>query len=165
MQDIRLALMTGADIPIEECQLIIHQPKLKEIALIGETSCFSAVQCLSIDKKNLIKDESLLQETSNFQIFMKAVFDERMKDRKKDVEKLFSFAKKTVDDISGGKEKISEVYSSFGEKDISSVEKEEKTLYEKLKDSIDDDIRLKFTSEGSHRDDFTVYINGETAKI
>lgn len=85
--------------------------------------------------------------------------------RKTYVEKLFSFAKKTVDDISGGKEKISEVYSSFGEKDISSVEKEEKTLYEKLKDSIDEDIRLKFTSEGSHRDDFTVYINGETAKI
>lgn len=90
MQDIGLALITGADIPIEECQLIIHQPKLKEIALIGETSCFSAVQCLSIDKKNLIKDESLLQETSNFQIFMKAIFDERMKDKKKDVEKLFS---------------------------------------------------------------------------
>ena len=36
MADLRAALMTGIDIPIPECQLIIHQPTLKEIALIGE---------------------------------------------------------------------------------------------------------------------------------
>ena len=35
--DIRLSLMCGTDIPVPECQLSIHQPKIKEIALIGET--------------------------------------------------------------------------------------------------------------------------------
>ena len=34
--DYRLALMTGIDIPIPECQLVIHQPSLKEISFIGE---------------------------------------------------------------------------------------------------------------------------------
>ena len=41
MQDIRLALMAGVDIPIPECQLILHQPKLKEIALLGEKDFFT----------------------------------------------------------------------------------------------------------------------------
>ena len=31
--DIRLALMCGTDIPLPECQLVIHQPRIKEIAL------------------------------------------------------------------------------------------------------------------------------------
>jgi hypothetical protein len=34
--DIRLSLMTGADIPIPSCQLIMHQPSIKEIGMIGE---------------------------------------------------------------------------------------------------------------------------------
>ena len=32
--DIRLALMTGVDIPIQELQLILHQPTIKEISLM-----------------------------------------------------------------------------------------------------------------------------------
>ena len=35
-----LVLMAGADIPIPECQLIIHQPTLREIAFIGESDFF-----------------------------------------------------------------------------------------------------------------------------
>ena len=34
--DIRLALMCGADIPIPDCALVVHQPKIKEIAYIGD---------------------------------------------------------------------------------------------------------------------------------
>lgn len=41
--DIRLALMSGIDIPVPECQLTIHQPRLKEIALIGESDFFSGI--------------------------------------------------------------------------------------------------------------------------
>lgn len=50
MIDLRLALMTGVDIPVPDLQLAIHQPTLKEISLIGETDFFLAAQCLCIDK-------------------------------------------------------------------------------------------------------------------
>jgi len=36
MQDLRSALMTGIEIPIPECKLILHQPTIKEISYIGE---------------------------------------------------------------------------------------------------------------------------------
>jgi len=38
--DYRLALMTGTDIPVPECQLTIHQPKIQEISFIGEQDFF-----------------------------------------------------------------------------------------------------------------------------
>ena len=87
MQDIRLALITGVDIPIPECQLILHQPKLKEIALLGEKDFFTGIQCLNINKSLYgDKDESLLQNTTNFQIFMTAMLDKRVQDKKVNVE-------------------------------------------------------------------------------
>ena len=54
LSDYRLALMAGIDIPIPELQLIIHVPTIKEIALIGETKFFMAVQYLCLDKESLI---------------------------------------------------------------------------------------------------------------
>ena len=68
--DTRLALMCGTDIPVPECQLTIHQPRIKEIALIGESDFFSGIQCLCLNKTMFVKDESLLEDTNNFQIFM-----------------------------------------------------------------------------------------------
>jgi hypothetical protein len=41
--DIRLALMCGTDIPVPECQLIVHQPRIKEISYIGESDFFAGV--------------------------------------------------------------------------------------------------------------------------
>jgi hypothetical protein len=41
--DIRLALMCGSDIPIPECEVVFHQPKMKEIALIGENDFFIGI--------------------------------------------------------------------------------------------------------------------------
>ena len=68
--DKRLALMCGTDIPIPECQIVIHQPKIKEIALIGESDFFSGIQCLCLNKSMFVKDETVLGDTNNFQIFM-----------------------------------------------------------------------------------------------
>ena len=68
--DVRLALMCGSDYPIPECQLTIHQPSIKEIALIGESDFFAGVQCLCLNKSMFVKDESLLENINNFQIFM-----------------------------------------------------------------------------------------------
>ena len=83
--------MTGSDIAIPECQLVIHQPKLNEIALLGEDLFFSGVQCLNINKSIYgVQDESLLQKTSNFQIFMTAMLDKRMQSRKATMEQSLS---------------------------------------------------------------------------
>ena len=58
--DIRLALVTGVDIPIPSCQLVVHQPSIKEISMIGETDFFVGVQCLNIDKNLLNQDKSII---------------------------------------------------------------------------------------------------------
>lgn len=82
MIDIRLALMCGTDIPIPEIQLTIHQPKIKEIALMGEADFFVAIQCLNVNKDLLRQDNLLLQNTSNFQIFMTIMSEKETKDKK-----------------------------------------------------------------------------------
>ena len=73
--DIRLALMTGTPIPVPSCQLTINQPTIKEIGMIGEKAFFIGAQCLCIEKTMYIQDESLLERTSNFEIFMKVMTD------------------------------------------------------------------------------------------
>lgn len=80
--DLRLALMCGIDIPIPECQLIIHQPRIKEIAYIGEQDFFIGVQTLCIDKKIFIQDKALLESTNNFQIFMTIMSEKETADKK-----------------------------------------------------------------------------------
>lgn len=87
--DIRLALMCGSDIPIPELQMAIHQPTLKEISYIGEEDFFMAIQCLQISKNMFIKDNSLLESTTNFQIFMMVMSEKETQDKKKAVVQLF----------------------------------------------------------------------------
>ena len=82
MDDIRLALMCGSDIPIPQIQSVIHQPRIKEIALMGETDFFIAIQCLNVNKDLLNQDKTLLQNTSNFQIFMTIMSEPETKDKK-----------------------------------------------------------------------------------
>lgn len=65
-----LALMTGIDIPVPELQLAIHQPTIKEISMIGEKDFFIGAQTLCLNKSLYIQDETLLSQTTNFQIFM-----------------------------------------------------------------------------------------------
>ncbi len=85
-----LALMTGIDIPIEECQLILHQPRIKEIAFMGESQFFTAVQCLCLNKTSFIEDESLLNSTNNFQIFMTVMSSDEAIDKKESVLQLLT---------------------------------------------------------------------------
>lgn len=86
--DLRLALMCGTDYPVPECQLIIHQPRIKEIALIGETDFFTGVQCLCLNKSMFVKDESLLGDTSNFQIFMTIMSEKETVEKRVAVQQL-----------------------------------------------------------------------------
>ena len=80
--DVRLSLMCGTDYPVPECQLTIHQPTINEIALIGESDFFSGVQCLCLNKSMFIKDETLLANVNNFQIFMMIMSEKETADKK-----------------------------------------------------------------------------------
>ena len=62
--DIRLALMCGTDIPVPECQLVVHQPKIKEIALIGEQDFFMGAQTFCVNKKLFTQDKGILDNTN-----------------------------------------------------------------------------------------------------
>jgi hypothetical protein len=80
--DIRLALLTGVDIPVPECQIAIHQPTIKEISMIGENDFFVGVQCLCLYKSMFIEDKNVLDEVNNFQIFMTVVMSKEEKEKK-----------------------------------------------------------------------------------
>ena len=90
MTDLRLALMCGSDIPIPELQVVLHQPKIKEIALLGETDFFMAVQCLNVTQDLLQQDKSLLENTNNFQIFMTIMLEKETRDKKFVTQELLS---------------------------------------------------------------------------
>lgn len=89
--DIKLALICGIDIPIPELQLVIHQPKIKEIAYIGTKDFFVGAQSICINKNNLnIEAENVLSNTSNFQIFMTMMQEKEMADKKLAVNQVFT---------------------------------------------------------------------------
>ena len=82
MFDYKLALATGVDIPFPEFQIVVHQPTIMEISMIGEPTFFTAIQLLCIDKKMYIEDETLLAQTNNFQIFIAMMNEKQMVDKK-----------------------------------------------------------------------------------
>ena len=77
--------MCGTDIPVPECQLVIHQPRIKEISFIGEQDFFIGAQCLCLNKTMFIEDKNVLSNTNNFQIFMTIMQEKETKDKKDDV--------------------------------------------------------------------------------
>ena len=84
--DTRLSLICGIDYPVPECQLTIHQPTIKEIAFIGENDFFTGIQYLCLNKSMFVKDENVLSDTSNFQIFMTIMSQKETADKKKAVQ-------------------------------------------------------------------------------
>ena len=86
--DIRLALMCGTDIPVPECQVVVHQPSIKEISYVGEHDFFTGVQCLCLNKAMFVKDESLLADTNNFQIFMTIMSEKEAAEKKAAVQQV-----------------------------------------------------------------------------
>ena len=90
MFDYRLGLMTGVDLPIPDLQIVIHQPTIKEISLMGEHDFFTGIQLLCIDKRMYNIDEQFLANTSNFQIFISIIHEPQMADKKKAVEQVLT---------------------------------------------------------------------------
>lgn len=77
--------MAGVDIPIPELQLTVHPPTIKDIAYMGESDYFSAVQYLCLDKEQLVQDKFLLSSLSNFQVLMKVLESSENKEKKQSV--------------------------------------------------------------------------------
>lgn len=66
-----LLLLSGNDIPFRMGRCTIHQPRLNEIAYIGEEAFHIGSRFLLFDKDNLqMQDKSGLDNQSNFNIFM-----------------------------------------------------------------------------------------------
>jgi hypothetical protein len=84
-KDLRLALMAGIDLPIVECRLVAHQPKIKEIAFLGDTSFFTGVQTLCLYKSMFTQGNVDLEDINNFQIFMTMMLEKETLDKKQSV--------------------------------------------------------------------------------
>ena len=66
-----LLLLSGNDIPFRTAQCTIHQPRISEIAYIGEEAFQVGSHFLLFDKDKLqVQDKSGLENQSNFHIFM-----------------------------------------------------------------------------------------------
>lgn len=90
MIDTRLAMICGTDIPVLDCQLVLHQPRLEEISYIGERDFFSGVQTLCLHKTMFIEDKILLMTTTNFQIFMMIMSEKEAKEKKEAVKQVLT---------------------------------------------------------------------------
>lgn len=85
-----LLLLSGNDIPFPEARVTIHQPRLKEIAYIGEETFF--IGCGFLDfSKNLLseQDKVRLANYNDFDIFMSIVTN-KSQDVKRSVNCAFS---------------------------------------------------------------------------
>lgn len=74
--------MTGIDIPIPDLQLVLHQPRINEIAYMGEDEFFQAAQLLCIQKESITQDENVLSVLTNFQILMKVIEQSQTSEKK-----------------------------------------------------------------------------------
>lgn len=88
--DTRLAMICGTDIPVPNCQLVLHQPRLEEISYIGEQDFFSGIQTLCLYKSMFIEDKLVLATTTNFQIFMMIMSEKEAKEKKEVVKSVLS---------------------------------------------------------------------------
>ena len=49
-----LTLLVGEDILLKEFNLILHQPRIRDISIIGEEKFFKMLSFLFIEKENII---------------------------------------------------------------------------------------------------------------
>lgn len=75
-----LRIISGVDIPIPALELVLHQPRLKEISLLdSEMSYFLTLQLIGFDRRILQaqtqQDNSRLSSMSDFDIFMTLLTD------------------------------------------------------------------------------------------
>lgn len=74
-----LTLYSGVDIQDKENNLIIHQPTIKEICMLGEDSLFIILQLIKLNKEDLEGNINKIEKSkiTNFDIFLKVINEER----------------------------------------------------------------------------------------
>lgn len=66
-----LLYLSGNDIPFKQAKLVIHQPKIKEIAYIGQDRFFAGCQLLTFSKNKISgQDRNNLESLNDFEILM-----------------------------------------------------------------------------------------------
>lgn len=88
--DYRLALLTGVDIPIPECQLTVKQPIIEEISVMGEKDFQVGAQLLCMTKEEFEIGQQLPDINSNFELLMFILSQEEAKEKKVIVKTLLS---------------------------------------------------------------------------
>lgn len=69
-----LLLISGSDIPFPEARLTIHQPRIKELSMIGEENFLIGSHFLCFDKNKLLEQDRINSgNQSNFDIFMSVI--------------------------------------------------------------------------------------------
>lgn len=69
--NLELALQTGIDIPFTTARAAIHQPKIKEIAFIGEENFFIGCELLRFSKNKLSSQDRInLENQDDFEIIL-----------------------------------------------------------------------------------------------
>lgn len=82
MSNLTLPLISGVDIPVIEIQANIHQPRIIEIAYMGEEEFFSAVQFLCITK-NKFEENPQIVAMSNLELLFSVLNNSEKKKEKK----------------------------------------------------------------------------------
>lgn len=78
-----LLLLSKNDIPFIGAQINIHQPTIKEIALIGEDNFFSGCEMLNFSKEILSEQDRInLAKLTNFEILMSIMNDKNSSSHK-----------------------------------------------------------------------------------
>lgn len=86
MEDLRFALIAGIDIPIPECKLILKQPKIRDLAFLGDIPFFTGAQTLALHKSMFVsEDNSVPDDINNFQIFMTVIGERETIEKRKAV--------------------------------------------------------------------------------
>ena len=81
-----LTLITGVDIPFIEAALIVHQPRIKQIAYFGENKIFTNFDFLNFSKKIIeSQDKSHLQNVDDFDILMEIIQSKLTGEKKQDL--------------------------------------------------------------------------------
>lgn len=71
-----LLLLSGNDIPFEEAHVSIRQPRIREIAYIGEDSFYTGCGGLNFSKELLLQEDKInLEDKDNFEILMSIIMD------------------------------------------------------------------------------------------
>ena len=132
-----LLLDTKQNIPFPSARLIIYQPSIKEIGLIGETTFFMAVNALTKDYKNIqVEDNSDLDSLSNFDILM-SIMRENTDTSKTIFKSIYSLFELILPDYNIGFTPSSFL---FREKNIEDKEKIETSIIDK--NNFDDFVQI-----------------------